>query len=41
MGVPKGDEECQDDVLSLNGRRRAGNNRRNQIAQAMWNDYVE
>jgi hypothetical protein len=26
-------------LVSLNDHRRAGNSRRNQIAQAMWNDY--
>jgi hypothetical protein len=40
VDVPDGDEQYQDDVLSLNDRRRAGNIRRNQIAQAMWNDYM-
>lgn len=40
VDVPDGDEQYQDDVLSLNDRRRAGNIRRNQIAQAMWTDYV-
>jgi hypothetical protein len=40
VDVPDGDEQYQDDVLSLNDRRRAGNIRRNQIAHAMWNDYV-
>jgi hypothetical protein len=40
VDVPEGDKQYQDDVLSLNDHRRAGNIRRNQIAQAMWNDYV-
>jgi hypothetical protein len=40
VDVPNGDEEYEDDVLSMNKRRCAGNIRRNQIAQAMWTDYV-
>jgi hypothetical protein len=40
VDVPNGDEKYEDDVLSMNERRCAGNIRRNQIAQAMWTDYV-
>ena len=41
VDIPEGDENCIEDVMSCNERRRAGNFKRNQIAQAMWTDYLE
>jgi hypothetical protein len=41
VDIPEGDENCIEDVMSCNERRRAGNFKRNQIAQSMWTDYLE
>jgi hypothetical protein len=41
MDIPEGGENYIEDVMSCNERRRAGNFKRNQIAQAMWTDYLE
>ena len=41
MDILEGDENYTEDLMSCNERRRAGNLKRNQIAQAMWTDYLE
>jgi len=39
VDIPDGDQNYREDV-TLNEQRRAGNLRRNQIAQDMWDDYI-
>ena len=40
MDVPDGDEEYGEDVERLNNQRQAGNEKRDEIARLMWDDYV-
>ena len=40
VDVPDGDEEYGEDVERLNNQRQAGNEKRDEIARLMWDDYV-